>query len=189
MQFRTIRSESLPLQSMYPQFFELPQSLISRLKEIKLLITDCDGVLTDNGVYYSAEGEVMKRFSIRDGMGVERLRNLVQVETAIMTGERSGSVLKRAEKLKLQYVYLGIKDKKQKLEEVLVETKLSPQEIAYIGDDTNDLEIMQMVGVSATPGDATPFTKEAADYVCKELGGYGAFREFAELIIFAKKLK
>jgi 3-deoxy-D-manno-octulosonate 8-phosphate phosphatase (KDO 8-P phosphatase) len=172
---------------MYPQFSELPQDLISRLKGIKLLITDCDGVLTDNGVYYSAEGEVMKRFSIRDGMGVERLRNLVQVETAIMTGERSGSVLKRAEKLKLQYVYLGIKDKKQKLEEVLEETKLSPQEIAYIGDDTNDLEIMQMVGFSATPGDATPFTKEAADYICKELGGNGAFREFAELIIFAKQ--
>lgn len=172
---------------MYPQFFELPQELISRLKEIKLLITDCDGVLTDNGVYYSAEGELMKRFSIRDGMGVERLRDLVQVETAIMTGETSGSVVKRAEKLNLRYVYLGIKDKKKKLEEVLVQTGLSPQEIAYIGDDANDLEILQMVGVSATPGDATPIIKEAADYICKEKGGYGAFRELAELIIFAKQ--
>lgn len=172
---------------MYPHFFELPQGLISRLKGIKLLITDCDGVLTDNGVYYSAEGEVMKRFSIRDGMGVERLRNLVQVETAIMTGETSDSVIKRAEKLKLNYVYLGIKDKKKKLVEILLQTKLTPQEIAYIGDDTNDLEIMHMVGVSVTPGDATPFTKEAADYICKERGGYGAFREFAELIIFAKQ--
>lgn len=171
---------------MYPQFFELPQELISRLRKIKLLITDCDGVLTDNGVYYSADGEVMKRFSIRDGLGVERLRNLVQVETAIMTGETSGSVVKRAEKLKLHCVFLGIKDKKQKLEEILLQTKLTPQEIAYIGDDANDLEIMQMVGVSATPGDATPFTKDAADYICKEFGGYGAFREFAELIIFAK---
>jgi 3-deoxy-D-manno-octulosonate 8-phosphate phosphatase (KDO 8-P phosphatase) len=172
---------------MYPQFFDLPQELISRLKGIQLLITDCDGVLTDNGVYYSAEGEVMKRFSIRDGMGVERLRNLVQVETAIMTGEISESVLKRAEKLNMKYVYLGVKDKKQKLEEVLEQTRLNPQHIAYIGDDTNDLEIMQMVGVSATPGDATPFTQEAADYICRERGGYGAFREFAELIIFAKK--
>lgn len=171
---------------MYPQFFELSQELISRLRGIKLLITDCDGVLTDNGVYYSADGEVMKRFSIRDGMGVERLRNLVQVETAIMTGETSGSVVKRAEKLKLHYVYCGIKDKKQKLEEILLQTSLNPHEIAYIGDDTNDLEIMQMVGVSATPSDATPFTKDAADYICKELGGHGAFREFAELIIFAK---
>ncbi len=172
---------------MYPQFLKLPRPLIYRLKQIKLLITDCDGVLTDNGVYYSTDGEIMKRFSIRDGMGVERLRNLVQVETAIMTGERSGSVLKRAEKLKLKYVYLGIKNKKQKLEEVLTEIMLTPQEIAYIGDDTNDLEIMQMVGVSATPGDATPFTKKIADYICIEKGGYGAFREFAELIIFAKQ--
>ncbi len=160
--------------------------IIEKARKIKLLITDCDGVLTDNGVYYSAEGEALKRFSIRDGMGVERLRNICQVETAIMTGENSQVVAKRAEKLNIKNLYLGIKDKKTKLQEVLKDLQLEASEIAYIGDDTNDLEIMQEVGLSATPKDGTVFAKKYAHYVCMEAGGKGAFREFTELIIFAQ---
>ncbi|MCB0620326.1 MAG: HAD-IIIA family hydrolase [Saprospiraceae bacterium] len=150
---------------------------------IKLLITDCDGVLTDAGVYYSANGEEMKRFSIRDGMGVERLRNLAGIETAIITGELSGSVRKRAEKLKITELHLGIKDKVACLQEILSRKNLQPAEIAYIGDDYNDLEVLQLVGLSACPADGLEEVKSSVDYICANRGGNGAFREFAEFII------
>ena len=168
-------------------FQSLPQELLMKAASIQLLITDCDGVLTDNGVYYSETGETTKRFSIRDGMGVERLRTLAGVETSIMTGENSKSVYKRAEKLKIKFLYQDVKDKFALLPEVMRATGLQPQQIAYIGDDINDVEIMQQIGFSATPVDGMTFTKEIVNYICKEKGGYGAFREVAELIIFAKE--
>lgn len=167
------------------------KSMDIKLKEkalkIELLITDNDGVLTDAGVYYGVNGEELKRFSIRDGMGVERLRKLAQVETGIMTGERSPSVAKRAEKLKISELHLGIKDKISKLNEVMERLQLSLEQIAYIGDDVNDLEVMKQVGLTATPNDGMSMVKEVADYICENKGGNGAFREFAELIIECKR--
>ncbi|MEA5258509.1 HAD hydrolase family protein [Arcicella aquatica] len=157
-----------------------------KAKHIKLLITDCDGVLTDAGVYYGENGEVLKKFNIRDGMGVERLRKSVNVETAIITGEVSPSVVKRAEKLKITELHLGIKDKLAILTQIMVSRNLTKNNIAYIGDDVNDIEIMQNVGLTACPNDAISFTKEVADYICENKGGEGCFREFAELIIAAQ---
>ncbi len=157
-----------------------------KAKHIKLLITDCDGVLTDAGVYYGENGEVLKKFNIRDGMGVERLRKLASVETAIITGEVSPSVAKRAEKLKITELHLGIKDKLAVLVQIMVNRNLTKDNIAYIGDDVNDIEIMQNVGLTACPSNAISFTKEVADYICENKGGEGCFREFAELIIAAQ---
>lgn len=157
--------------------------ILEKARHVRLLLTDCDGVLTDAGVYYSANGEELKRFNIRDGMGVERLRNLVGIETGIITGELSGSVAKRAEKLKLNHLYLGIKKKSEKLDEILKLANLSEHEIAYIGDDVNDLEVMQRVGLTACPADALPQVQQIAHFKCSLNGGHGAFREFAELII------
>ena len=163
----------------------LPEEIIQKASKIRLLITDCDGVLTDNGVYYSENGESSKRFSIRDGMGVERLRTQAGVETSIMTGENSKSVFKRAEKLKIKYLYQDIKDKKSILPAVMASTGLLSNEIAFIGDDINDIAIIKEIGFSATPSDGMIFTKEIVDYICKEKGGSGAFREVAELIIYS----
>jgi 3-deoxy-D-manno-octulosonate 8-phosphate phosphatase (KDO 8-P phosphatase) len=154
-----------------------------KASKIKLLLTDCDGVLTDGGVYYGENGEALKRFNIRDGMGVERLKNLANVETGIITGELSPSVKMRAEKLKITELHLGIKDKLSLLASILERKNLQPDEVAYIGDDVNDLEIMQQIGLSACPADAMVFNRNIADYVCENKGGHGAFREFAELII------
>lgn len=159
------------------------QHLADRAKKIKLVLTDNDGVLTDTGVYYSDDGEVMKRFSIRDGMGVERLRNVLGIETGIITGELSGSVLKRAEKLNIIYLYRGVKDKKVLLNEILAGLKLEKENIAFIGDDVNDIELINEVGLSASPSDGTVFVKDIVHYICHNKGGNGAFREFAELII------
>lgn len=163
-------------------------SLQSKIKKIILVLTDCDGVLTDTGVYYSDRGEVMKRFSIRDGMGIERLRNLVKIETGIVTGETSGSVKKRAEKLKINELHLGCKDKADVLQEILKRKKIKADNIAFIGDDMNDFDIMKKVGLAACPGDAIDQIKKISDYVCINRGGFGAFRELAELII-KEKLK
>lgn len=161
--------------------------LLAKAGQIRLLLTDCDGVLTDGSVYYSARGEELKRFSIRDGMGVERLRALCQVEVGIITGERfSHPLQKRAEKLGISEIFFNAKHKELVLEEILERLNLLPGQVAYIGDDTNDLVIMQLVGLSACPADALPMVQEVVDYICTCSGGYGAFRELAELVIAAR---
>ena len=157
--------------------------LKEKLEKIKIVLTDNDGVLTDTGVYYSENGEEFKRFSIRDGMGVERLRKHAGIETIIITGEKSGSVKARAEKLKIKEYYLGVKHKTEILPEVLKKNKITPENIAFIGDDVNDLEIMKQVGFAASPSDGMDFIKDISDYVCINRSGNGAFRELAELII------
>lgn len=156
-----------------------------RARQIKLVLTDNDGVLTDTGVYYSAEGEIMKRFSIRDGMGVELLRK-DGVETGIITGELSESIAKRAEKLKIQHLHQGIKEKTDCLTGILESTGLTESEIAYIGDDVNDITIMNRIyplGITAAPADAMPVIQEMVHYVCAAPGGHGAFRDFADFLL------
>lgn len=158
-------------------------ALKEKAGRIRLLLTDVDGVLTDAGVYYSEAGEVMKRFSIRDGMGVERLRKCCGIETGIITGETSGSVVKRAEKLNITELHLGIKDKAGLLAVIMERQGLLPEEIAFIGDDVNDIGIIQLAGLTACPADAMPQVAKLVDYHCGLKGGNGAFREFAEWII------
>jgi YrbI family 3-deoxy-D-manno-octulosonate 8-phosphate phosphatase len=167
--------------------FDVSDELKSKIRNIKLVLADNDGVLTDAGVYYSETGEALKKYSIRDGMGVARLRSLVQVETGIITGENSLQVVRRAEKLKISELHLGIEDKLAILHKILNRQTLSRQNVAYIGDDSNDLEIIKEAGLTACPADAMFFIKEKVDYICQNAGGNGAFREFAELIITGKQ--
>lgn len=165
------------------------KQILKKASKIKLLITDVDGVLTDTGVYYSAKGEELKRYSIRDGMGIERLKNLVNVETAIMTRENTDIVKSRANKLKITKLFMGILEKEKTLNEILTNSNLKVEEVAYMGDDTNDVEIMKLVGLSACPNDATKFAKNVADLIVESKGGNGALRDFVELIIEAKLQK
>lgn len=161
------------------------QELKKRARAIRLVLSDNDGVMTDTGVYYSDSGEVMKRFSIRDGMGVERLRN-IGIETAIITGETSGSVKARAEKLKMKFLYLGVKDKATLLDSILTDTGCQIHEIAYIGDDVNDIDIINRispVGITACPADAMPVIKPLVHFHTTAPAGNGAFRDFAEWLI------
>jgi 3-deoxy-D-manno-octulosonate 8-phosphate phosphatase (KDO 8-P phosphatase) len=160
------------------------EELTRRAERLKLVLTDSDGVLTDAGVYYSERGEEMKRFSIRDGMGFERLRN-AGIAVAIITGESSPSVAKRAEKLGARAM-LGVKDKARYLERVLAEMQITAAEAAYIGDDVNDLGAMATVaphGLVGAPADAMPEVKRVAHWVSAREGGHGAFRDFAEWIL------
>lgn len=162
----------------------MADDLIQNTKfKITHLFTDIDGVWTDCTIFYSAKGEEMKAFSYRDGMGAERLRNLTNIQIAIITGEDSEIVSRRAEKLKITNVFLGVKNKLQLVEKFIEENKLSWENIAYIGDDLNDLEVMKKAALTACPADAYKDVFELAHYKCEKKGGEGAFREFCELII------
>jgi len=155
-----------------------------RAAGIRALLTDCDGVLTDGTVYVTEHGEAMKRFSLRDGMGVELLR-LAGVETAVVTRERSPIVARRAEKLGLA-VFDGVKDKAAELPRLVSATGCERHELAYIGDDLNDLGIIGEVGklgLTAAPFDAATPVARAVHHLCRAGGGEGAFREFADWIL------
>lgn len=165
------------------------KQILKKASKIKLLLTDVDGVLTDTGVFYSANGEELKRYSIRDGMGIERLRELCGIDTGIITREDSPRVSSRAKKLKIVELHLGVIEKEDTLKEILSRKNLKAEEIAYIGDDTNDIGIMKAVGLSACPNDATIFAKKVADVIVETKGGYGAVRDLAELIISAQQKK
>ncbi len=156
-----------------------------RASRITLVLTDVDGVLTDTGVYYSARGEEMKRFSIRDGMGMDLLREC-GIETAMITREDSPRVAARSKKLGLPYYFAGIIDKRELLSDLLVQTGRGVGELAYIGDDVNDVAIMEAIGAAGLTGcpmDAMPVARKPAHYVAKAEGGHGAFRDFAEWIM------
>lgn len=163
--------------------------LKSKIEKIKIVLADNDGVLTDTGVYYSGNGEEFKRFSIRDGMGVERLRKYAGIETVIITGENSGAVKARAKKLRITEFYLGVKSKLEILDQIKNKNHITEENIAYIGDDVNDIDIMKAAGLTATPADGTVFIKEFTDIICKSNGGNGAFRDFAEIIIAFKAIQ
>ena len=162
------------------------EALRERARRVRLVLADCDGTLTDAGVWYTAEGELAKRFSLRDGMGVELLRN-DGVPTAIITRESSEAVRRRSEKLKLPFHFDGIRDKASHLSEITRLTHVDPSEMAYIGDDVNDLEIMHAIakagGLTGAPQDATRAVLDLVHHQGTRPGGHGAFREFAEWIL------
>lgn len=148
----------------------------------KLVITDIDGVWTDGGMYYTAEGDVMKRFSVKDGWGVIFLRQL-GIPVAIITGEDTQIVQKRADKLKIKHCYLGVKDKVAQAKELCRELGITLGEVAFIGDDLNDLPLLRLAGFSASPANTPEYVKREVNYVTTAHGGYGAFREFVEKLL------
>ena len=158
------------------------EEIIKRADEIKLVISDVDGVLTDGGIYFSVTGESLKKFNVRDGMGVELLHNN-DIKVILLTREDSEIVKKRGEKVNADKTILGVINKRDELEKIKKEFEVNTKNIAYIGDDLNDFGIMSEVGLSATPADGHLKVKEISDYICKNSGGNGAFREFAELIL------
>jgi YrbI family 3-deoxy-D-manno-octulosonate 8-phosphate phosphatase len=157
----------------------------TKLKKIKLVITDVDGVLTDGGMYYNQEGECMKKFNTKDSMGMELLLQN-QIKSILLTRENSKIVKERAKKIKIIELYSNILKKEVVFPQILKKYKVSDYEVAYIGDDINDIEIMKLVGFSATPLDGNYAVKKISDYICKINGGQGVFREISDLIIQSK---
>lgn len=151
--------------------------------DIKWLFTDIDGVWTDCTILYSSRGEELKAFSYRDGMGAERLRKLTPINIAIITGENSEIVLRRAEKLSIETVFIGVKNKLEVIENFIQKNNLEWKNIAYIGDDLNDLEVMKRAAFCACPADAYNDVLNISHYICEKKGGEGAFREVCEFFI------
>ncbi len=154
-------------------------------KNIKILLTDVDGVLTDGGMYYTSEGDHMKKFHTRDGMGVTLLKKK-GIPTIIVTKEKTIIVKKWAKKMKIAELYDGVIDKEQILTKICKKYKVSSSEIAYIGDDVNDIRLLKKVGYSISPKDGVKQVREIVDYVCKKNGGEGVLREIVDIMLNIK---
>lgn len=148
----------------------------------KLIATDIDGVWTDGGMYYSESGEESKRFNTYDSAGVVFCRAL-HIPVAILTGEPSKAIKRRAEKLSIAYCYTGLTDKLSTLQTICGELGVSMDAVAYIGDDINDLKVFGAVGLSACPASAPEYIKSRVHRVLTKNGGEGVFREFVEGIL------
>ena len=158
------------------------------LQQIRLFATDVDGVLTDAGMYYAESGDEWKKFNTRDGMGIKLLQK-AGIITAIVTQERTKLVARRAEKLTIPELHQGVLDKLSLVREMASRHGLTLSQVAYIGDDINDLETLKAVGFSATPADGMPQVAAAVDYICQKKGGEGAVREIIEMILEAQASK
>ena len=155
------------------------------LKGIRLFATDVDGVLTDAGMYYSESGDELKKFNTQDGMGIKLLQRAGLV-TALVTQENTKLVARRGEKLAIPEVHQGVMDKLPVLRDMAARHGMTLAEVAYMGDDINDLAALRAVGFSASPADALPQIRKAVTYVCRAKGGEGAVREVAEMILEAQ---
>lgn len=149
---------------------------------IKLLVMDVDGTLTDGRIYIGRQGEMMKAFDVRDGYAIAHILPELGIVPVIITGRKSEIVEERAKELKITELYQGVSDKLEQLMAVAEKYCVKAEEIAYIGDDLNDLDCMKYCGVSACPNDAIDIVKETADIICSHVGGRGAVREFITLL-------
>ena len=150
-------------------------------KNVKAVFTDCDGCLTDGGMYYSEKGDELKKFNTRDGMAFQMLRER-GIITGMITSENVELNRRRAEKLKLDYYIPGCRDKAEAIREICEERGVSSDEVVYIGDDVNDIDAIKMVGYGCCPKDSTDVIRSASDIVLQNNGGCGVIREVAEII-------
>jgi 3-deoxy-D-manno-octulosonate 8-phosphate phosphatase (KDO 8-P phosphatase) len=153
---------------------------------ISLLLLDVDGTLTDGGLYYGAEGMVMKRFDVRDGFGIVRLRE-AGVEVAIVSADHSPIIAARCERLGLGRPEMGCREKGEAVRAILAARGLEPRQVCYMGDDLLDLPAFAAVGHTAAPAEAVAEVRAAAEYVTVASGGHGAVREVCDLILAARK--
>nr|WP_034774937.1 HAD-IIIA family hydrolase [Bacillus sp. m3-13] len=149
------------------------------MTKIKLIVLDVDGVLTDGKLFIGSDGEEYKGFNTQDGMGISFAR-YTGIKTAIITGRKSEAVAKRAKELKIDYLYQGIHQKLEVLDEIKHNMGVSYEEICYIGDDINDLPILKIVGYPCAPGNAVDIVKKACKKVARKNGGDGAVRELID---------
>jgi YrbI family 3-deoxy-D-manno-octulosonate 8-phosphate phosphatase len=158
------------------------QKSLKKQEQIQYLVLDVDGVFTDGSVYYGVDGELMKKFDMRDGMGLEILRQN-GVDVVVMTSENSTLVAQRMKKLQIKHVFLGVKDKHSLLQQFIFERNITWSSLAYVGDDVNDLANLCSVGWSFSPANATSIVKQHVDNVLINDSANGAIREVCEWIM------
>ena len=148
----------------------------------KLILTDIDGVWTDGGMYYDQEGMELKKFHTYDSAGV-LFAHHIGIPVGILTGENTNIVKRRAEKLKIDYLYLGCKDKVSVVKDLCSQLGITMEEVAYIGDDLNDMKLLKIVGWAGVPSSAPVYVQKLASVKLEKKGGEGVFREFVENIL------
>ncbi len=173
------RAEALPKLSQ--------ADLIERLKSVKLFSLDVDGTLTDGGLYYMEDGTEYRRFNVRDGMGI-KLSQKAGMEFAIVTASFTPSITHRANRLGIEHLHLNVQDKVVAIGEICAEKGWSMADVAHIGDDVNDLGILEMVGLPLCPADAIDSVKEKSAYICEKDGGFGAVREICDMILLSRAI-
>ncbi|HEX4945339.1 MAG TPA: HAD hydrolase family protein [Blastocatellia bacterium] len=163
----------------------LSDEIATRARQIKLILTDCDGVLTDGSLYYTENGEAAKVFHIHDGLAF-KLAQQAGIKTGIISGRKSSALELRARELSVDHLYHGNDAKLAAYEEIRAIENVRDEQIAYLGDDLHDLELLHRVGLAIAVADAVAEVKAAAHFVTTRNGGRGAFREAVELILKAQ---
>ena len=160
-----------------------PQELVRRAAGIRLLLLDVDGVLTDGRLYYGPDGEALKAFDVKDGHGIVLLRD--HVDFGVISGRPGKATQKRLEELRFKHMIFSERDKLAGYAR-LGELGIQDDEVAYMGDDVNDVPLLRKVGLSACPADAMPEVRDAVHFVARSPGGRGAVRELCDLVLRAK---
>lgn len=153
----------------------------------KLILTDIDGVWTDGGMYYDQTGNEWKKFHTYDSAGI-LFAHHYNIPVGILTGENTEIVKRRAEKIKVDFCYMGVKDKVEVAQSICNQLGISLSDVAYMGDDLNDLHLLQLVGYSAVPSSAPEYISKKADLITRKRGGEGAFREFVETLLGEERI-
>ena len=161
------------------------KNLQEKLKKIKMLVLDVDGVMTDGSIIMDSDGREMKNFNVRDGHGLVMIQRH-GIKVAILTGRTSAVVDHRARDLKITEVYQGALNKRAVFDQMLKKNNLSPEETAFIGDDIVDIPVLKRVGFSAAVADALDVVKKPVDYITANKGGQGAVREICEMLLNAQ---
>ena len=152
------------------------------MKEIKLILTDIDGVWTDGGMYYDQTGNEWKKFHTYDSAGV-LFAHQMNIPVGIITGETTEIVKRRAEKLKVDFLYQGVRNKVEVANELCQQLGITLNEVAFIGDDLGDIELLKVVGVAGVPASAPAYVRKLTTIHLKKKGGEGVFREFVEALL------
>ena len=166
-------------------FFKI-KPIRKKLKSIRLVVLDVDGVLTDGQIYIDSNGNEIKKFNVKDGLGIKLMQES-NIEIALVSGGSPKSAIHRADKLKIKNCFFDVKDKKNIVIKLIKNMKLDKDQVLYVGDDLNDLCVKNVVGIFATPKDATKIVKNQAQLVLSKKGGDGAIREIAELLLKDKQ--
>jgi 3-deoxy-D-manno-octulosonate 8-phosphate phosphatase (KDO 8-P phosphatase) len=153
-----------------------------QLKTVKLLSLDVDGILTDGGLYYTETGDELRKFNVKDGMGMKNAR-AAGVELCIISASTTNAIQERGKRLGLTHVYTGAKNKIEILQKICDELKISLENVAHMGDDLNDISIMEKIGTPITVGDAMEEVKRNTVYITQKNGGQGAVREICDLLV------
>jgi 3-deoxy-D-manno-octulosonate 8-phosphate phosphatase (KDO 8-P phosphatase) len=161
---------------------KISQAIQDKARQIRLVVFDVDGVLTDGTLSYSASGEQVKHFNVKDGVGIKLLQTF-DIATAIISAKSSEPLARRASDLGIQHFFPGTKDKWPCLQQLMAELSLQPEQVCYVGDDVIDLKVMLRVGLAVAPADAFWMVKDKADWVTDAPGGKGVAREVADSVL------